>query len=171
MTINDALDDAWKARGRGNYSEVEIILGQLEMQVDPADYFTLGRIHHIKMQVARDHGRLEEARAYCGKSIALYERSKNEDRIAHSRRHFADLLCDLNRLDEANTQYEYCISIYRKMNVPFSPDLANALRGYALLLEKMNRSASSTWQEVRSIYRHHNIIAGIAEADEHLKPD
>ena len=169
MSTSEILNSAWKLRRQGRYDEVSALLTSLSHDISPDDHLVHGRIAHIRMQVHSDHDRLKDALEHCRIAIAHYAKSGNENLIAHGRRHLADLLSATGSLEEARENYEFSLQIYRSMKKPMNPDLANALRGYALLLEKKKINSTHLWEEIREIYVYHGISEGIKEAESHLK--
>lgn len=90
-------------------------------------------------------------------------------RYAHAIRHAADILREAGHSESAESDYIEAIGIYRRSEC--SPlDMANALRGYALLAEMrlQNRHAAQLWQEARSLYLQAGVDAGVQEADQRL---
>jgi tetratricopeptide (TPR) repeat protein len=82
----------------------------------------------------------------------------------------ADLMLHLDRLESAEKEYLQVIQIYRSVANFHEMDLANALRGYALLLEKKNKSKEAViaWKEARGLYDKYKIAEGVQEADQHF---
>ena len=92
---------------------------------------------------------------------------------AHALRHMADIHLDHGNLEAAREHYESALGIYRSVGDGHSLDLANAIRGYAILLGEVDENAASVerWEEARAIYRACGIEAGVEEADQHLGND
>ena len=74
------------------------------------------------------------------------------------------------RFAEAEPLYLEAVSIYRGRGDEAALDLANTLRGLALLAESSGKpdAAKSLWQEARQLYTKCNVQAGVAECDEKL---
>jgi hypothetical protein len=71
---------------------------------------------------------------------------------------------------EAEPLYLEAAGIYRQLGEKATLDLANTLRGLALVNEsaaKMDAS-KALWQEARELYAKCNVKAGVAECDEKL---
>lgn len=131
-----------------------------------SNYEFLGRIYHIKMQFEADHDQFEKAVEFSKGSVAFYKKAGNTGRIAHATRHLADLQYKLGRWDSAEQNYKEALSIYRANSKSFKGDLANALRGFALLLEKKKayNAAMKSWREAGEIYSEFGAQEGVEEA-------
>ncbi len=75
-----------------------------------------------------------------------------------------------SRPAEAEPLYLEAASIYRQQGDEAALDLANTLRGLALLAESSGKpdASKSLWQEARQLYAKCNVQAGVAECDEKL---
>ena len=168
--VSNLLDQAWQARGKSNYSESKRLLTKAKKLCGPQDFDLLGRVFHICMQYEYDYDNLEEALAFNQKSISYYSKAGNSDRRAHALRHRADLQRALGLGDEAEANYDQVLEIYRNESNTSQGDLANALRGYALLLEGQNRfsEAIMIWTEIKSIYHNLDIPMGVSEASQKI---
>lgn len=169
--IIQLLTEAWKLRGEGDYEASKQRLAQAEELCQSNDFDILGRISHIYMQHAYDQNNIFVALEFNQKSIDYYTKAKNLDKMAHSIRHRADLLAAQNELNEAYISYSKSIELYRSNSDTKDGDLANALRGYALILEEMGTvdNALSIWVEIRQIYTTHNLTEGMEEAESKIK--
>jgi len=170
MEITKILEDAWKARNEGDYNTCLQLVQQAEAICDPEDLERLGRIQHIHMQFHFDKDLYNEALNYSRKSVDLYQKSGNQDRIAHSTRHMADLELELGWLEDAKAHYETALSIYRQMNPIPIRDLINCITHYAVLMEKMGRKeiALVCWSEAFAFYTQVEFEEGIKEAEENV---
>ena len=85
-------------------------------------------------------------------------------------RHAADLLREQKRLDEAEVLYVESLEIYRRQKDTPPLDLANAIRGFALLKEDVGdrKEALSLWLEARDLYQLTGIEAGVSESDRRI---
>ncbi len=168
--IAELLGNAWSLRREGNYDEAMKIVRRAHDSCPENDYDALGRIYHVYMQFKRDHDHLEEAVLLSRQSVSYYRLSKNMNRIAHSVRHLADLEFELGNLKESEVHYKKAIQLYLDNSNTSKGDLANALRQYALLLEKTGKNVESanTWTTVRDLYTAIHLKEGVSEAEEHL---
>ena len=87
-------------------------------------------------------------------------------KTAHTLRHAADVLCEQKRTDEAAPLYSEALEIYRKHKDTPPLDLANAIRGFALLKEGVGdrTQALSLWREARDLYELTGVEAGVSES-------
>ena len=106
------------------------------------------------MQFEYDQDNLADALKLCQESLAFYQEAKNSDKIAHSTRHIADLQCHLGEDADSESNYSAAIRMYRDNPHTQEGDLANALRGFAVLLEKRKRvqEAIAVWEEAKELY-------------------
>ena len=90
--------------------------------------------------------------------------------FAHIIRHLADLLREERRLGEAEPYYQQALKIYRCHPAAAPLDLANAIRGYALLKEDAGKTAEagSLWKEARALYQSTGVPAGVEEASRRI---
>jgi len=170
--IQSLLAQAWKARGLGDYERAKEKVNAAHSLCKASDQDLLGRVFHIYMQFEYDQDEFEAALGLARQSLSHYENSGgNPNQLAHTRRHMADLMLHLDRLESAEKEYLQVIQIYRSAANFHEMDLANALRGYALLLEKKNRSKEAVivWKEARGLYDKYKIAEGVQEADQHLE--
>ncbi|MEM6633228.1 MAG: hypothetical protein AAF694_26390 [Bacteroidota bacterium] len=170
VEIKHMLQEAWRLRTEGKYDESKTLLGKAQNLCQPDDFNLLGRIYHIYMQHEYDRQNLEEALAFSNESVAQYTQAKNLDRLAHAIRHRGDIQSELGRLDSSERDYLSALGVYKKDLNVYNGDLANALRSYALLLEKrkLYGRALRIWKEVKDIYVAYQISPGIAEATDKI---
>ena len=150
----------------GNYDEARAATERAQAQCADDDYKNLGRIFHIYMQFESDHDNYDAALEYCKQSVEFYKMSKIADRIAHSIRHMADLQRRLEQYAESEKHYREALEIYKDDNETQAGDLANALRGFSLVLEKREKmeEAIAAWEETRNAYGVCNLQEGVDEA-------
>jgi tetratricopeptide (TPR) repeat protein len=86
-------------------------------------------------------------------------------RRAHSVRHAADILREQGKQQESGRLYVEALETYRANRDSPRLDLANAIRGFALLKTQMGctREALTLWEEARNLYQTGNIQAGVDE--------
>ena len=104
-------------------------------------------------------------------AVAILREDERGLRLAHTVRHLADIYRHVNRLDDAEQCYREALQIYREHPEVGALELANALRGAALLEEKLARRdrAIAMWQEAKSLYETAGVAAGVEEASRRLK--
>jgi ATP/maltotriose-dependent transcriptional regulator MalT len=121
-------------------------------------------------QIERDAGNGDGA-------LALYQEAAEVARplgdyvlLAHTIRHIADIQYEMGRPDLAEPAYEEALGIYRGQN-PTALELANAVRGMAILKEETGRreEAVRLWQEAHDLYVAANVPPGVAESAKRLE--
>jgi tetratricopeptide (TPR) repeat protein len=100
----------------------------------------------------------------------VYRDLGNTLKAAHTMRHAADILREQKRVDEAAPLYTEALEIYRKHNDTPPLDLANAIRGFALLKEGVGdrTEALRLWREARDLYELTGVEAGVLESDRRI---
>jgi hypothetical protein len=70
----------------------------------------------------------------------------------------------------AANRYEESLQIYHNHEQTYPLDLANAIRGYALLKGDTGHTqeAKQLWLEAKSLYAQLNVQAGVTEADSQI---
>jgi hypothetical protein len=123
-------------------------------------------------QAERDIGNLEAARLHYAGAATLYREIGPPARLAYAIRHEADILREESLPAEAEPLYLEAESIYRSQGEEAALDLANTLRGLALLAESSGEpdASKSLWQEARQLYAKCNVEAGVAECDAKIAP-
>lgn len=169
--IKQLLGDAWSKRREEKYDEARNLVKEAHQLCKDDDYNSLGRIFHVYMQFESDHGNYSKAVELSKKSLSYYKKSNNLDNIAHSTRHIADLQYQLGEEAESEQNYREAIGIYRDNPNSHIGNLANALRGFGLLLEKRGKieEAIDIWKETKELYTSINLQEGVDEANERLK--
>ena len=86
--------------------------------------------------------------------------------LAHSVRHLADAYRRLGQAELAEPSYQEALSIYREHQKAKPLDLANALRGLAILKESAGArtDARRLWQEAHDLYEKVDVTSGVAES-------
>ena len=169
--IDKLLENAWDKRRVGKYREARFLVEKAQELIRDDDYNSFGRVFHIYMQFESDHNKLSKALEYCQQSLNFYRKANKLDKVAHSIRHLADLQRRLGKNSVAESNYREAIDIYRNNPQTDTGDLANALRGFALVLEQLNKitEAMSVWEEARELYHKCGIQAGVDEAEDKLE--
>lgn len=164
MPLEDTLAAAAAARRENRPQDALDILTQaVKQDRDPRALTALG-------QIERDLGNNKSALALYREAAEIWRNRTDAPRLAHTIRHAADILLDLGRLPEAEPLYAEALALYRADSAARPMDIANTLRGYAILKQQTNQSepARAYWQEAREIYAAHGIAQGVKEADRRL---
>ena len=121
-------------------------------------------------QAENDIGNCEAARHHYANAAVLYRRIGPPGRVAYAARHEADLLRQSHHSSEAEALYREAEAIYRQGGENNTLDLANTLRGLALIKEATGgmQASRTLWQEARKLYAARSVEAGVAECDRRL---
>lgn len=121
-------------------------------------------------QVERDLHQSDDALKHYEEAAAIYRTLNAQLDFAHTVRHLGDILRNQGRLDLAAAKYEETLAIYRREQGTHTLDLANAIRGYALLQGQAGNlgDAKRLWQEARNLYAQVEVQAGIDESDKQI---
>ncbi len=124
----------------------------------------LGR---IERDLKNTHGAID---CYL-RAASIYRSTSDPLRLAHTIRHVGDILRGDGRPEEAKPYYEEAVGIYRQDRASSTLDVANALRGFALLNEDLRdmEQARVLWREARQIYAAAHVQAGVEESAERLR--
>jgi len=117
-------------------------------------------------QIERDIGNAPLALKHYSAAVELRRGQNVPLLLAHSIRHVADILRGMKQPDKALLCYEEAIAIYRGHEETPRLDLANAVRGYALLKGDHGDTEEATflWHEAMALYAESGVEAGITES-------
>jgi tetratricopeptide (TPR) repeat protein len=121
-------------------------------------------------QAERDIGNPEAASHHYANAAVLYRQVGPPARLAYAIRHETEVLREMCRPAEAEPLYREAAGIYRQLGEKATLDLANTLRGLALVNESATRmdTSKALWQQARELYAKCNVEAGVAECDKKL---
>jgi tetratricopeptide (TPR) repeat protein len=121
-------------------------------------------------QTERDLQRGDIALAYYEEAAAIYRAKSDSLKVAHTVRHIADIQFELGRADLAEPHYHEALAIYRSHEEISQLELANAVRGLALLKGGLGETqvAKELWAEARDLYAAVNVKEGVAESSRRL---
>jgi tetratricopeptide (TPR) repeat protein len=121
-------------------------------------------------QAERDIGNLEASGHHYRNAVVLYRQIGPSEKLAYALRHEADVLREECRAAEAEPLLLEAETIYRQFGADATLDLANTLRGLALVNEALTKPDASRarWREARTLYAEQKIVAGVAECDKRL---
>lgn len=121
-------------------------------------------------QIERDLGHDEAALKLYQETVVIYRAAGDELALAHTIRHVADIQQDLGRMEPAEPAYREALAIYRAHPETPALDLANAVRGLAILTFDTGKSeeARTLWTEARDLYASVNVQAGVNESSRRL---
>ena len=118
-------------------------------------------------QIERDLNNNVQATQHYSEAATLYRNLPDPLRVAHTTRHIGDILRREGSIEQARPCYEESLAIYRKHSETSPLDLANAIRGFALLTADAGETerATSLWQEARTLYHAAGVQPGVQESD------
>jgi tetratricopeptide (TPR) repeat protein len=121
-------------------------------------------------QVEDDQRRVDDALRHYEEALALYRAEGDPLPIAHTVRHVADIHREAERHKLAEPYYQESLKLYRGEPNTAPLDLANAIRGFALLKSDTGEAetAKTLWEEARELYAAVSVDAGVAECDRRL---
>ncbi len=121
-------------------------------------------------QAERDIGALGAASHQYANATVLYREIGPPAKLAYALRHEADVLREMCRPAEAEPLYREAEAIYRQRGGQAVLDLANTLRGLALVNEITGNmdQAKKLWNEARKLYADCHVQAGVSECDKKL---
>jgi tetratricopeptide (TPR) repeat protein len=115
-------------------------------------------------------GNLQAAGHHYANAGVLYRQLGLRERLAYAIRHEADILRETGKVVEAEPLYLEAEEIYRQLGEQATLDLANTLRGLALVNESAGKmdASKALWQQARELYEKCKVEPGVAECDEKL---
>jgi tetratricopeptide (TPR) repeat protein len=117
-------------------------------------------------QAERDLHHNDAALRHYEEAVSLYRVEGDPLKVAHTIRHVADIHRHEGNHQLAEAGYGEALRIYRAHPETPPLDLANALRGWALLKESMGeiKKAREQWQEAGRLYADVGVEVGVAES-------
>ena len=129
-------------------------------------------VHALKGlgQIERDLGRGERALPLYEEAVELCLAMQDLAGLAHTLRHLGDIHLDAGSYSAALEPCEQALALYRRLPATPALELANALRPYALLRERLGeaQAAAVAWREARALYAAAGVAEGVDECDRHL---
>ncbi len=121
-------------------------------------------------KVEREVGALELAREHYQSAAGILRTLNDRPLLAHTVRHVGDILQQQGNKGAAGACYAEALALYRDCPTTGALDLANTLRGYALLKSGLpaRREAIALWEEARGLYGAAGVEAGVEEAGDWL---
>jgi hypothetical protein len=123
-----------------------------------------------KGRQARRENNLSAARDHYYEAAGIYREQNDLMGYAHTIRHIADMHLEEANLVDAKNLCEEALEIYRSNLNTKILDLANTIRPYAILSERLGdfKAATLLWQEARTLYGSLRVAAGVSECDARL---
>lgn len=165
------LDEAWKTRGASDYNRGRRLVAEAAELCQEDDHESLGRVAHVYGQFERDHGNREQALRFYLEGYNHYVAGNHAEKMAHALRHVADVRRDLGDREGAERDYRSAIRMYRDLDPAPTHSLANAYRGFAMLLERTGKrdEALSAFVEAHRFYLQVANAPGIEEMGRKVK--
>jgi len=155
MTIDSLFRSGYEARREHRINDAKAIYTEAVHQCrsskdQPHLAQSLTRLGGIE----RDLGDIEASLKHYQDAVAIYRTLDAPLALAHTIRHVGDILRESGQLAPALPCYEEALRIYRNHSDTGTLDLANTLRGFALLQAALGQTkeAISMWQETGELY-------------------
>lgn len=118
-------------------------------------------------QTAKDAKEPDAARRNYEEAVSIYRQLADRMRIAHTVRHLGDLLRTQGEASLAEGCYLEALEIYRGDRNTTSLDLANTIRGFALLKSDIGppQEAIALWTEAKRLYESLDVQPGVIESE------
>ncbi|HSZ64048.1 MAG TPA: tetratricopeptide repeat protein [Terriglobales bacterium] len=168
---DDLLLQALQARREHRLADAErVLIKAVALYRESGNRAELARALATLGQIERDQRHLDDALRHYQEALALYRAEDDPQPIAHTVRHVADILREAGRHKMAEPYYLESLKLYRSEAGTDTLDLANAIRGLALLKSDIGEAepARSLWEEARELYAAVRVDAGVAECDRRL---
>jgi tetratricopeptide (TPR) repeat protein len=121
-------------------------------------------------QIERDLKNRGVAIEHYREAVEILRSGPDQIKFAHTMRHLGDILRGDGSMEEARPCYEEALRIYRSHSETSPLDLANAIRGFALLKGAVGEAEESKllWREARGLYESVNVEPGVQESDRQI---
>lgn len=161
--------EAQELRNSGDSKGAMVLVEQLIPLIDKSQPFFVGQIYGFYANLHNDLNDLDESVLWYNKSKDVYDQGGFKSKVNHVNRHIAEIETKRGNTKEARDLYEKVLVDYRS-DKTHAGELANTLRGYALLIEATEGkdSAKIHWQETRNLYDSLGIKEGVEECDKHI---
>jgi tetratricopeptide (TPR) repeat protein len=121
-------------------------------------------------QIKRDQHNSETALGHYQEAVDIHRAEGSALQLAHTVRHVADILRELGRVEAAEPYYCEALNVYRGSQEALPLDVANTIRGLAILKQDGGDSEQSRvlWEEARDLYASVHVDAGVKESARRL---
>jgi len=122
-------------------------------------------------QIERDLRSVDAALEHYEEAAAIYRAEGETRKLAHTLRHLGDIHREDGRAELAGRCYREALEIYREHSRETPPlELANAIRGYAILQGDTGKAAEAAnlWREAGKLYAAENVEDGVIESRRRL---
>jgi tetratricopeptide (TPR) repeat protein len=171
VTPETLLKQGYQARRENRLAEAKALFAEaVNLCREAGDRAMLARAFTGLGQIESDLHESSAALGHYEDAVAIYRTLGDPLILAHTVRHIGDILRRQGKLELAAPCYCEALEIYRAKEQTPPLDLANAIRGYALLKGEAGESeeAKRLWQEAGSLYAAVGVEAGVAEAQRRM---
>lgn len=149
-SIESLLNQGYQARRARQHAEAKTAYEQAVSQSRSLLVESLTRLGGIE----RDLGNIDASLQHYQEAVAICRTIDEPLTLAHTIRHVGDILRESGQLEAAQPCYEEALAIYRNHPQTGTLDLANTLRGFALLQAALgaNQDAIASWKEAGTLY-------------------
>ena len=121
-------------------------------------------------QIERDLQDGSSARRHYEEAVTVCRTLGDDLKLAHTIRHLGDVLRHQEERARAESCYREALQIYRQHEGASLLDLANTIRGFALLKGNNGETqeALALWREAKTLYTKVNVQDGVTESDHYL---
>jgi tetratricopeptide (TPR) repeat protein len=121
-------------------------------------------------QIERDLHHGDAALPHYEEAAVIYRASGDALKLAHTVRHLADIHRHEGHVSLAEARYCEALDLYRRDERTQPLELANAIRGYAILKIDAGETARAKllWEEARDLYAAGDVKEGVAESSRRL---
>jgi tetratricopeptide (TPR) repeat protein len=171
LSAENLIGMGYQARRENRHAEA---LGLFRAAVDRCrrlnDRFLLAQSLTGLGQIERDLQNSDAALDRYQEAVEILRDLDCPIRLAHTVRHVGDIFRNREQLDLAAPCYAEALEIYRGHGETTQMDLANTLRGYALLKDGLGDRAAARafWHEAGTLYAAVNVQAGVEESQRQL---
>jgi len=169
--LNGLLKDATQARREERQADAKLLLVEaVEMCRKGESRSDLAKALTDLGQIERDLHNNKVALDHYEEALAIYRAEGDALKVAHTVRHVGDIQRTEGHRELAEPCYREALKIYRSHERTSPLDLANAIRGLAILTFDAGESdeAKQLWQEARDLYAGVDVAAGVAESNRRL---
>jgi tetratricopeptide (TPR) repeat protein len=171
-TPDTLLALGYEARKTKRLEDARRLFAQaVELCRGTADQALLARSLTGLAQIERDLINNGHALRHYREAANIYRNLPDPLRFAHTIRQVGDILRHEGSLEQARPGYEEALAIYREHPETADLDLANAIRGFALLSADAGQTeqARTLWTEAGQLYSAANVPAGVRESEAQIK--
>ncbi|MDX1629753.1 MAG: tetratricopeptide repeat protein [Fulvivirga sp.] len=164
--IKALLEQGWIARREDDYHDAQQIATEAyKLCEEHRLKEPFAKVLKFQAQIDHDTDNLRDALTNYEKALDIFRQLKERDREAHTLRHMGDIYRELDELIKAESYYNDALDLYRNNKETNPIDLANTLRGLALIREQKPDESNeiALWEEALELYRDVNIQAGVDE--------